>query len=102
MLMTLNFQIVYRPGVGLQIGAAAPISDVLNVPAVKNRYRCLYDSLSDLCDAIIRYRATIGGNICTASPAGDSAPSFLVLGARIDVIGPEGTRSIEVKDFFKG
>lgn len=95
-------KVTYTPGKGLHIGAAAPINDVLKEPAVEKRYRCLYDSLSDLCDAIIRYRATIGGNICTASPAGDSAPSLLVLGASVEIQGPGGTRIIDLQDFFLG
>lgn len=50
----------------------------------------------------VRNRATLGGNLGTASPAADSAPALLVLEASVLVKGPEGDRSIPVDNFFTG
>jgi CO/xanthine dehydrogenase FAD-binding subunit len=50
----------------------------------------------------IRNAATIGGNLATASPAGDSLPVLVALGATIEVAGPDGRRRIPINEFFTG
>ncbi len=49
-----------------------------------------------------RNRATLGGNICNASPAADTSPALLALGATVDCIGPSGTRTLPLQDFWQG
>ncbi|MBS0658175.1 MAG: molybdopterin-dependent oxidoreductase, partial [Verrucomicrobia bacterium] len=48
----------------------------------------------------IRSRATIGGNLCTASPIGDLAPAFLALDATLVLVSPAGERTLPIADFF--
>ena len=50
----------------------------------------------------IRNMATIGGNLCNASPAADTAPPLMVLEAKLRVISIEGERTIDVREFFLG
>ena len=50
----------------------------------------------------IRSAATIGGNIATSSPIGDLAPIFLVMGAKLHILGKKGLRKILLKDFYIG
>ena len=50
----------------------------------------------------IRNAATIGGNLATASPAGDSLPVLVALGATVEVAGLDGRRRIPIDDFFTG
>lgn len=50
----------------------------------------------------IKNRATVGGNLCTASPIGDLAPALLALGAKAVLRGPEGQRSLPLNEFFVG
>jgi carbon-monoxide dehydrogenase medium subunit len=50
----------------------------------------------------LRSRATMGGNLCNASPAADTAPAALVLEAVLVAQGPEGERRIPSREFFKG
>jgi CO/xanthine dehydrogenase FAD-binding subunit len=50
----------------------------------------------------IRAAGTLGGNLGTCSPAGDSLPVLAALGATIHVIGPDGNRDIEFADFMVG
>lgn len=50
----------------------------------------------------IRNRGTIGGNIGTASPAGDTLPALLVLGAQLKVSNCDGERFIKSREFFRG
>ena len=49
---------------------------------------------------LIRNRATLGGNLATASPIGDAAPILLALDAIVHVAGPEGRRAIPLSSFF--
>jgi xanthine dehydrogenase small subunit len=51
---------------------------------------------------LIRNRATLGGNLGTASPIGDAAPCLLALDARLTLVSPRGERSLPLGDFFRG
>jgi CO/xanthine dehydrogenase FAD-binding subunit len=50
----------------------------------------------------IRNRGTIGGNLGTASPAGDALPPLLIEGAEVEVASVRGTRRLAVRDFLTG
>jgi xanthine dehydrogenase small subunit len=51
---------------------------------------------------LIRHRATLGGNLATASPIGDAAPLLLALDANVHVAGPQGRRVVALSSFFTG
>ncbi|MFW9905645.1 MAG: FAD binding domain-containing protein [Candidatus Thorarchaeota archaeon] len=88
---------------GLQIGAAVPIFNVLKTSQVETHYTALYQALSDMCDEILRMRATIAGNIATASPAADTAGPLYVHQATVEVQSQsKGSRLIQINEFFKG
>jgi len=94
--------IVETPGEGISIGAATP----LNVMARYLRYRPGYEALLQAAHSLgsyqIRNRASLGGNICNASPAADTAPALLVLEAQLSIVGPEGERTLSLNQFFLG
>lgn len=94
--------ISWDAGDGLKIGAAVPANEILDSKVVKEKFGVLWNSVKKLADPTIRNRATLGGNICNASPAADTAPALLVLEAEVEVVGKNGTRKIPIKDFFKG
>src|ERR1019366_1788505 len=50
---------------------------------------------------LIRNRATLGGNLATASPIGDSAPLLLACDATVQISGPDGERSVPLSGFFQ-
>ena len=50
----------------------------------------------------IRNRGTIGGNLGTASPAGDALPPLLIEGAEIDVASVRGSRRVPIEEFHVG
>jgi carbon-monoxide dehydrogenase medium subunit len=50
----------------------------------------------------VQGRATIGGNICNASPAADSVPALIAADARVVIAGPKGTRETPVEDMLTG
>jgi xanthine dehydrogenase small subunit len=51
---------------------------------------------------LIRNRATLGGNLGTASPIGDAAPALLALGAQLELVSERGTRNLPLTEFFVG
>lgn len=51
---------------------------------------------------LIRNRATLGGNLATASPIGDSAPALLALGAQVELVSRSGSRSLPLAELFRG
>jgi CO/xanthine dehydrogenase FAD-binding subunit len=84
------------------IGAAVP-SAVLNE---NEALTTLFPGLLEAADLIgstqIQGRATLGGNLCNASPAGDTIPAMIAAGARCVIAGPGGTREMAVEDFVTG
>jgi xanthine dehydrogenase small subunit len=61
-----------------------------------------HDLLRLFSSRLIRNRATLGGNLGTASPIGDSLPALLALDAMVTLAGPGGQREVPVRDFFRG
>ncbi len=88
---------------GVIIGAAVPISDILCVSQLKEYFTSFYQAISEMCDEILRQRATVGGNISTASPAADTAGPLLVHQALLEVHSKiNGKRIIPINGFFTG
>ena len=86
----------------LFIGAAVPHADVLSHPLVRAQTPVLVQALRVLGSPLIRNMGTLGGNLSTASPAGDSLPALFVLDAEIVLASAEGTRVLPVGDFITG
>ena len=85
------------------IGAATSINTIGASPLfLSGPYGALPDAADAHSTATIRNRATVGGNLCTASPCGDLALPLLVLDAFLVATGPEGGRHIPIESFFKG
>ncbi|MBC7234279.1 MAG: xanthine dehydrogenase family protein subunit M [Chloroflexi bacterium] len=89
----------YDPTEGLILGAAVPCADVADHPAVRAYYPALVDGAGIIGGSAIRQRATVGGNLCNASPSGDAIPPLMVLEARAEIAGPKGRRSVPVSSF---
>lgn len=92
----------YDPLVGLRIGAAVPCAEISRNQQVEIDYAALVDSTSLIGGTAIQSRASLGGNLCTSSPAGDSIPSLIALNAQVVLAGPDGIRTLPVDDFCLG
>tara|TARA_B100000674_G_scaffold315989_2_gene262886 strand:+ start:1727 stop:2635 length:909 start_codon:yes stop_codon:yes gene_type:complete len=84
---------------GLVIGAGVPCWRIYNDAEVVDRYPGLIDSASIIGGIQIQGRATLGGNLCNASPSADTTPSLIAHSAMCHIVGPEGKRSMPVEDF---
>ena len=87
-------------GGGLVIGATTTMTELAGHPLIRRDLAALAEAAAVVGSVQIRNRATLGGNLCNASPAADTAPSLLVHGAILHVAGPAGTRRIALDDFF--
>lgn len=87
---------------GLEIGAAVCIRELIDSGLLNCWYKALLQSGESLANVLLRNRATLVGNICNASPAGDMLPSSLVLGGQLHIAGRRGNRIIPLKEFFTG
>ncbi|MBZ0136299.1 MAG: xanthine dehydrogenase family protein subunit M [Planctomycetes bacterium] len=86
----------------LHIGAGVPMADVLANTVVREHLPALTAALAVIGSRQIRNVATLGGNLCNASPAADSAPPLLVYEATLELAGSSGRREIAISDFFLG
>lgn len=90
----------------LRIGALTTITEILESDLVQQQAPILVDAADKFASGQIRNSATLGGNLCNASPAGDSSIPLLVLDAVVELASvSEGklvTRQVPLKDFFKG
>jgi xanthine dehydrogenase molybdopterin binding subunit/xanthine dehydrogenase small subunit len=82
------------------IGAGATLTNIEE--ALGAEFPSLQKMLSVYASRQIRSRATLGGNIATASPIGDSAPLLLTLDAALVLASASGERTVALQDFFVG
>jgi xanthine dehydrogenase small subunit len=84
------------------IGAGCTHSQLLLNPLIQQRFPLLIKAIKSLGSQPIRNMGTIGGNICTASPAGDTLPPLYVMDAEVEIRSENKSRRIPIKDFIVG
>lgn len=92
-------QVEYSPATGLTFGASVPCHRLYNNAEIAAAYPGLMDSARLIGGVQIQGRASIGGNLCNASPAADSIPSLIAHAAICVIAGPAGTRELPVEQF---
>ena len=83
----------------IKIGAACRLSEIKNSEIVPG---ILKDVVSKMASPQVRNAATIGGNICNSSPAGDTLPLLYALEAVLVIENVEGKKEIRIQDFITG
>ncbi len=91
--------LTYEPETGLTLGAAVPCYQIYAVDEICNAYPGLIDATKIIGGTAIQGRACVGGNLCNASPAGDSIPPLIVLNTTCIIAGPNGEREVSVEQF---
>lgn len=84
----------------VEIGAAVSLSDVERF--LDGRVPLLGELIPQFASRLIRNRATIGGNLGTGSPIGDTAPALLALDARVVLASLTGEREVALSEYFTG
>lgn len=86
----------------LVLGGLTTVTDLLRSDAVRRHARALWEMGALFGSAQIRNRATVAGNLGTASPAGDTLPPLLALGAEVVLQRRGGERRVALDDFMTG
>ena len=84
---------------GLRLGAAASCFAICQDRFVLENYPGLVDAIKLIGGVQIQSRASVGGNLCNASPAADSIPALIVHHATCSIVNRDGTREIPVERF---
>lgn len=84
------------------IGGAVTVRSLLASPEVRERFPVLVDAGTLLGGRQIQASATVGGNVCHASPAAEMATPLLVLDATVVAVGPEGQRRLPIAELWAG
>jgi CO/xanthine dehydrogenase FAD-binding subunit len=87
---------------GLRIGATTSFSQIREHPLVREHYPILAEAASQIGGRQIQNRATVGGNMVNASPAGDSLPVLLAFNAEVEIAGLKGMRRVAYDSFYTG
>jgi CO/xanthine dehydrogenase FAD-binding subunit len=97
-----ELQGIHAEGKTLSIGAASTFSRIIANPLIAEHAPLLARAASTIGGPAIRNMATLGGNICTASPAGDSLTPLNVLAAKVEIASPEAKRIMPIERFILG
>ena len=90
-----------REGRSFRIGAATTWTDIARAD-LPPAFGMLQQAAREIGAVQIQNRATIGGNLCNASPAADGVPPLLALDARVELASPRGVRILALDDFLIG
>jgi len=86
----------------LHLSPLITLQSLSSAGALQSGWNLLAQAASKVGSWQVRNRGTLGGNICHASPSGDTLPALICLGARVKMIGPRGERSMAIEEFFLG
>ena len=85
---------------GLRLGSLATVRTLETHPLIRRHYPALSAAAATFAGVQVRNLATVGGNVCNASPAGDTLPALLALGTQCRIVSPEGERWLPLDQFF--
>ena len=87
---------------GFKIGAAVPCAKIGKSAALAKAWPGVVEAAMLIGSDQIQGRCTISGNLCNASPAADSVPALVAAGAKVQVVGPKGRRTVAVEKIPTG
>jgi CO/xanthine dehydrogenase FAD-binding subunit len=84
------------------IGGGTTITELLAHPLIAEYASPLRESAAVFANPLVRNRATVAGNLADGSPAADTAPPLLALGAELELVSQNGARRVKLEDFLVG
>ena len=87
---------------GFRFGAATNAMELVEHEAFANAWPGVTEAVKLIGSIQVKGRATVGGNLCNASPAADSVPALIAAGAIARVVGPNGARDVPVEEIGIG
>src|SRR5262249_54228458 len=92
-------ELSYQPNQGLRLGASVPCYRIYENAEISAAYPALAEATRIVGGWQIQSRASVGGNLCNSSPAGDTITALFALQARCVIVGPKGTREVSAEEF---
>jgi CO/xanthine dehydrogenase FAD-binding subunit len=87
---------------GFRFGAAVSCMELVEHAAFAKAWPGVTEAVKLIGSIQVKGRATVGGNLCNASPAADSVPALIAAGAVASIVGPNGRREARVEDIATG
>ena len=87
---------------GFRFGAATHCMALVEHEAFARTCPGVTDAVKLIGSIQVKGRASVGGNVCNASPAADSVPALIAAGARATIVGPNGRREVAVEEIGVG
>ena len=84
------------------IGGGTTMTELLAHPLIAEQSLPLKQAAAELGNPLVRNRATVAGNLVNASPAADTAPPLIALGAEVELTSKTGTRRVPLDEFMVG
>lgn len=95
-------EISFDPNAGLGIGAGATLNAIQNHEGLQEHFPALSQAAGTVGNYQLRNRATMGGNVCNASPSADLAPAALIYEGTALLDSPRGERELSLDQFWLG
>jgi len=95
-------RVEWDPKTGLTIGSTVDLNTIIACKEVQSQFPVLAQAAEEVGGYQLRNRATLAGNLCNASPCGDTIGPCLNYAAKMHIFGPDGERTAALKDFIKG
>ena len=93
---------VRRQGDEIVVGGGTTLAAILASDLIAAEGRPLHQAARAFANPLVRNRATVAGNLVDASPAADTAPALLALGADVALTSVQGERWVPLNEFFLG
>lgn len=95
-------RVVQSAAGGFKIGSAVTCAELGENSALKKAWPGVVEAANLIGSKQVQGRCTVAGNLCNASPAADSVPALVAAGAKANIVGPKGKRSIPVEQVPAG
>lgn len=92
--------ILCENGKGIEILAGTKIAEIEESPLIRNKLYALYKAVTFLGSPQVRAMATLGGNLCNASPCSDTVPILMALGSELIIAGSSSQRRLPIESFL--
>lgn len=100
-IKNLNLSYIIRGENGTtRIGATTNLNMIIESNIIIENYICLSETAKDMAAVQVRNRATVGGNLCNASPSADMAPPLIAMDAYANISSYDNKRMISLSQFF--
>lgn len=86
----------------VRVGALATHTEIQQAPPIRDHVYLFSECISQIADWPVRNQGTFGGTIAEADPSGDYLPVMQILNPEIELVGPEGERTVPFDEFYIG